>query len=129
MNKWQKVSTKRPCAICERTSWCLFDPLAGEALCTKIASTELFEGLYGWVHIVPPSPEEADESQEIHHYAAHTLSDEEAIARDQLYREMVRHPFMQLTAADREHLQAGSPSRRRHHRARGVLQLHGREWN
>ena len=105
-SRYQRVSPQRPCAICGKTSWCLYDPTAGIALCTRIESSEPIERLSGYIHRVQPTPDEAVPSAEIATRPPDPLSDEEADARDRLYRFMAAHQFCQLTSADREKLVA-----------------------
>lgn len=103
---YQRVSPRRPCAICDKTSWCLYDPAAGIALCTRIESSEPDARFHGYLHRVQPTPEEAIPSAEIAHHPHDPLSDDEVIARDRLYKFIAAHHFCQLTEADRENLYA-----------------------
>lgn len=102
--RYQRVTTAHPCAICGKPDWCVYDPIAGIAVCCRQANDTPDQRFHGYCYNVPPTPNEADERRviELGEPWAGDIPEAEAVARDRMYRALAR--LCGLTDEDRAEL-------------------------
>jgi hypothetical protein len=102
---FQRVTTKRPCALCSKTHGCVYDPRHGLIICMQTPSDQRIEKWMGWLHQAEPTPDEMNESACIRVDPDRKPPDAAtADARNVLYGFLAGHPFCALTDTDRARL-------------------------